>query len=118
MIDQPLGASLDRGLTTAPGRRADKKIDNFISRRDQQRRKEEGERQEEAWKESVRSYEATRDTPVAGVSLAAQAVRHRATTLEALVAHHEAEAEKYLPKFQSPNTRVGVRNNGSIQKGA
>ena len=107
---------MDRGLATAPGRRADKKIDNFISRRDQQRRKEEGERQEEAWKESVRSYEAARDTPATGVSLAAQAVRHRAT-LEALVAHHEAEAEKYLPKFQSPDTRVGVRNNGSIQKG-
>ena len=61
MIDQPLGASLDRDLTTAPGRRADKEIDNFISRRDQQRRKEEGERQEEAWKESVRRYEAARD---------------------------------------------------------
>jgi hypothetical protein len=61
MIDQPLGASLDRDLTTAPGRRADKEIENFISRRDQQRRKEEGERQEEAWKESVRRYEAARD---------------------------------------------------------
>ena len=36
MIDQPLGASLDRDLTTAPGRRADKESDNFISRRDQQ----------------------------------------------------------------------------------
>jgi hypothetical protein len=46
MIDQPLGASLDRDLTTAPGRRADKEIENFISRRDQQRRKEEDERQE------------------------------------------------------------------------
>ena len=61
MIDQPLGASLDRDLTTEPGRRADKEIENFISRRDQQRRKEEGERQEEAWKESVRRYEAARD---------------------------------------------------------
>ena len=46
MIDPPLGASLDRDLTTAPGRRADKEIENFISRRDQQRRKEEDERQE------------------------------------------------------------------------
>jgi hypothetical protein len=61
MIDQPLGASLDRDLTTAPGRRADKEIGGFISRRDQQRRKEEDERQEEAWKESVRRYEAARD---------------------------------------------------------
>jgi hypothetical protein len=110
---------LDRDLTTAPGRRADKKIDNFISRRDQQRRKEEGERQEEAWKESVRSYEAARDAHLRQECRdhTAQAVRHRAT-LEALVAHHEAEAEKYLPKFQSPDTKVGVRNNGSIQKGA
>jgi hypothetical protein len=54
MIDPPLGASLGRDLTTAPGRRADKEIGGFISRRDQQRRKEEDERQEEAWKESVR----------------------------------------------------------------
>jgi hypothetical protein len=54
MIDPPLGASLDRDLTTEPGRRADKEIGGFISRRDQQRRKEEDERQEEAWKESVR----------------------------------------------------------------
>jgi broad specificity phosphatase PhoE len=120
MIDQPLGASLDRDLTTAPGRRADKEIENFISRRDQQRRKEEGERQEEAWKESVRRYEAARDAHLRQEWCeyhTAQAVRHR-TTLEALVAHHEAETEKYLPKFQSPDTRVGVRNNGSIQKGA
>jgi hypothetical protein len=62
MIDQPLGASLDRDLTTAPRPRADKEIENFISRPDQQRRKEEGERQEEAWKESVRRYEAARDS--------------------------------------------------------
>ena len=122
MIDQPLGASLDRDLTTAPRPRADKEIENFISRRDQQRRKEEGERQEEeAWKESVRRYEAARDAHLRqewySEYHAAQAVRHRAT-LEALVAHHEAQAEKYLPKFQSPDTKVGVRNNGSIQKGA
>jgi hypothetical protein len=112
---------LDRDLTTAPGHRADKEIDNFISRRDQQRRKEEGERQEEAWKESVRRYEAARDAHLrqewCGEYHTAQAVRHRAT-LEALVAHHEAGAEKYLPQFQSPDTRVGVRNNGNLRKGA
>jgi hypothetical protein len=121
MIDQPLGASLDRDLTTVPGPRADKEIENFISRPDQQRRKEEGERQEEAWKESVRRYEAARVAHLRqewySEYHAAQAVCHRAT-LEALVAHHEAQAEKYLPKFQSPDTKVGVRNNGSIQKGA
>ena len=120
MIDQPLGASLDRDLTTAPCPRADKEIENFISRPDQQRRKEEGERQEEAWKESVRRYEAARDAHLRQEWCeyhTAQALRHRAT-LEALVAHHEAEAEKYLPKFQSPDTRIGVRNNRSIQKGA
>jgi hypothetical protein len=120
LIGKSLGASLDRDLTTAPGHRADKEIDNFISRPDQQRRKEEGERQEEAWKESVRRYEAARDAHLrqeCSEYHAAQAVRHRAT-LEALAAHHEAEAEKYLPKFQSPDTRVSVRNNGSMQKGA
>src|SRR5215208_3207321 len=120
MIDPPLGASLDRDLTTAPGRRVDKEIGGFISRRDQQRRKEEDERQEEAWKESVRRHEAARDAHLrqeCSEILHSPAVRHRAT-LEALVAHHEAEAEKYLPKFQSPDTRVGVRNNGSIKKGA
>ena len=112
---------MDRDLTTTPGRRADKEIGGFISRRDQQRRNEEGERQEEAWKDSVRRYEAARDAHLRqewySEYHSTQAVRHRAT-LEALVAHHEAEAEKYLPKFQSPDTRVGVRNNGSIQKGA
>ena len=119
MIDPPLGASLDRDLTTAPGRRVDKEIGGFISRRDQQRRKEEDERQEEAWKESVRRYEAARDAHLRQEwrDHIAQALRHRAT-LEALVAHHEAEAEKYLPKFQYPDTRIGVRNNRSIQKGA
>jgi hypothetical protein len=101
MIDQPLGASLDRDLTTAPRPRADKEIENFISRPDQQRRKEEGERQEEAWKESVRRYEAARDAHL---------------RQEWYSEYHAAE--KYLPKFQSPDTKVGVRNNGSIQKGA
>ena len=119
MIDQPLGASLDRDLTTAPRPRPDKEIENFISRPDQQRRKEEGERQEEARKESVRRYEAARDAHLRQESEyhTAQAVRYKAT-LEALVAHHEAQAEKYLPKFQSPDTRVGVRNNGNLRKGA
>ena len=97
-------------------------MDTFIAKRHRESRHSQREHpEEELWQESARHHEAARDAHLRQECAAkyhtAQAVRHRAT-LEALVAHHEAEAEKYLPKFQSPDTRVGVRNNGSIQKGA
>src|SRR5215213_5257326 len=120
MIGEPIGAALNRDIAT--GEKVEHKLDACFRKRDKERRRTEGERpEEEAWKESVRRYEAARDAHLRQECAAkyhtAQAVRHRAT-LEALVAHHEAEAEKYLPKFQSPDTKVGVRNDGSIQKGA
>ena len=120
MIGEPRGAALNRDIAT--GEKVEHELDAFIRKRDKERRRTEGERpEEEAWKESVRRYEAARDAHLPQEWPAryhiAQAVRYKAT-LEALVAHHEAEAEKYLPKFQSPDTKVGVRNDGSIQKGA
>ena len=119
MIGEPIGAALNKDIVT--GEKVGHELDAFVRKRDKEGRRTEGERpEEEAWKESVRRHEAARDAHLRQEWCeyhTAQAVRYRAT-LEALVAHHEAETEKYLPKFQSPDTRVGVRNNGSIQKGA
>jgi hypothetical protein len=114
MIGEPIGAALNRDIAT--GEKVEHELDAFIRKRDKERHRTKGERPEEAWKESVRRYEAARDAHLRQEWReyhTAQALRHRAT-LEALVAHHEAEAEKYLPKFQSPDTKVGVRNDGSI----
>lgn len=54
MVDEPVGAPLDRSLasspgTLAPGEGAEKELDNFIARRHRERVKNEGERAEEAW---------------------------------------------------------------------
>jgi hypothetical protein len=73
-------------------------INTLIERRHDQRAREEGSerRAEERWQESVRRHEEKlragrleqwRAYP------AEQAERHR-TTLKALIAHHEAEAER------------------------
>ncbi len=119
MLDEPIGAALSRDIAT--GEKVEAELDAFIRKRHKEGRHGKRASQEEAWKESVRRHEAARDAHLRQERgreyHTAQAVRHRAT-LEALVAHHEAEAEKYLPTFQSPDTRDGVRNNGSIQKGA
>jgi hypothetical protein len=99
---QPPGVGLSRDL--APGEAVESYNDAFISRRHDQRVRDEGGRpEEEAWRESERHHEAARRAQNASAwheyHLAA-ADRLRAT-LEALASHHEREAQKYLPKGAS-----------------
>ncbi len=74
-------------------------LDAMIRRRDERRRVEEGERPlEEAWAASERRYNARRrlENRAAWYGYHMdQAERHR-RNLEALVAHHESEAAKYM----------------------
>jgi hypothetical protein len=61
-VEQPVGASLDRSLTSRPETddRADQEIDQFIARRHAQRRGSE-DRGEAPWVESERRAQAARD---------------------------------------------------------
>ena len=81
------------------GEAVEHELDAFISKRHVQRVKSEGERQaEEAWKESVRWYEARRreENRQAWASFhETQAERHR-RTLASLIAGHEEKARKLL----------------------
>jgi hypothetical protein len=55
--DKPIGATLNRNLgsPTAPGEAVESELDRLITRRHDQRVKDEGERQlEEAWRERER----------------------------------------------------------------
>jgi hypothetical protein len=64
MMEQPVGAALDRSLgsPTAPGEAIEAELDAFICRRDKERVKGEGERRaEETWAASERAYFARRD---------------------------------------------------------
>jgi hypothetical protein len=73
-------------------------LDRMIERRDDKRRETEGHRpSEEMYEESCRVHNARREQErrAAWASFhRAQAERHRAT-LEALIGHHQAEAQKY-----------------------
>jgi len=99
LLDEPIGAALDRDITSsvAPGENVEAELDAFISRRDRQRLKEEGERQEEElWRETVRRHKAQRDAQLREEWAnyhQGQAERLRAN-LEALIAHHEAKARQ------------------------
>jgi hypothetical protein len=77
---------------------AESQIETFISRRDRERRQEEGERQaQEMYAESVRRHEEGQRRLNAAAWYQyhqGQAERHRAV-LQALIGHHEAQAEKY-----------------------
>ena len=100
MIDErPVGAALNRDISV--GEKVEAEHDAFISRRDRDRRKLEGEREsEEAWKRSERRRDAARDARLReewSLFHQDQAERLRAN-LEALIAHHEVEAEKCLQK--------------------
>jgi hypothetical protein len=77
----------------------ERELDAFISKRDEQRVKSQGERrEEEAWGESARAYEEKR-RQVARLEWHAfhcgQAERHRAT-LQALIEHHQEQASKLM----------------------
>ncbi len=60
MIEQPVGAALNRDLWTQ-GEQVEGELDRLISQRDRRRREEEGDRAEEAvWKEAERPEAAKR----------------------------------------------------------
>jgi hypothetical protein len=83
------------------GEKVESELDGLISKRDRQRRQTEGERRiEEAWQESERRYFARIEEERRRERLAYhedQAAR-LSNVLGSLVAYHEAEAMKYLPK--------------------
>jgi hypothetical protein len=75
----------------------DAELDRLISKRASQDRRPDPDEQEELWKESVRAYTARRreEMRVAWCDHhQGQAARLR-TTLEALIADHEQQAERY-----------------------
>jgi hypothetical protein len=95
VISEP-GRSISRDI--ARGEAVEKELDVFVSRRDTKRRESEGERPAEAaWAESERAHDAGRREALRSAWCAFhrdQAERLR-RNLGALVAAHEAEAEKY-----------------------
>ncbi len=91
------GAGIGRDI--GQGERAEAELDSFISRRDRQRRETEGDRAaEDLWEASSRLHSARRRAE----NRAAWCEYHRGRadslrrTLGALVAHHEAEAERLM----------------------
>ncbi len=100
---RPIGAALNRNLgsPTAPGEAVEHEIDQFIERRHRDRIRDEGERGEEAvWRESERHHEAARraENGAAWYEYHLAAADRLRATLGSLIEHHEAEAERYLPK--------------------
>jgi hypothetical protein len=83
----------------AHGEMVEKELDGLITRRHDRRVADEGERPlEEAWAESERRHNARRRAQNRWEWVRyheGQAERHR-RNLEALVAHHESEAAKYM----------------------
>jgi hypothetical protein len=84
-------------VDVAHGESVEKELTAFIERRDRRRRQTEGERRiEKAWMKSERRYEDQRRREIRAAWYGwhlDQAERHR-RTLEGLIAHHEAEAER------------------------
>jgi hypothetical protein len=75
----------------------EKELDYLITRRSKQKDPEE---HSELWRESVRRYNARKCEEVRAAWCEyhqGQAARHRAI-LASLVAYHEEQAEKYLPR--------------------
>jgi hypothetical protein len=103
-----LGEALSRDIVHDEW--VENQIDAFIAKRHRARVRDEGERAvEEAWKESERRAEKKRRMQARYEWHAyhtSQAERHRAT-LEALIHHHEAEAEKYLPSVSQKGEKHG-----------
>jgi hypothetical protein len=81
----------------ARGEMVEKELDAMIERRSRQKDPDE---ESELWRESVRAYTARRREEMRAEWCEhhqGQAVRLRAV-LEELIADHEEQAEKYLPK--------------------
>ncbi len=87
----------------APGEKAERDLDTLIRKREKARRQTEAEHaREELWAESVRTYNASRDAQLRALWCEyhlGHAERLRAN-LEALVAYHEEQAERYQPKTE------------------
>ncbi len=97
-VEQP-GRAISRDISK--GERVEDEIDVFISRRHDQRVRDEGGRpEEEAWRESERRHEAARreQNASAWYEYHLDAAGRLRATLSALVAHHEREAQKYQSK--------------------
>ena len=96
--DKPIGVALSRNLgsPTAPGEAVEAELNRLIERRSQKGDVDRDE-QEEIWRESVRRYNARRREEMRAAwreHHQGQASRLR-TTLEALIAGHEEQAERY-----------------------
>jgi hypothetical protein len=81
----------------ARGEMVEKELDGMIERPSRQK---DGNEESELWRESVRAYTARRREEMRAEWCEhhqGQAVRLRAV-LEELIADHEEQAEKYLPK--------------------
>jgi hypothetical protein len=84
-------------MEIARGELVEKELDAMIERRS---RKKDPDEQEELWKASVRAYTARRREEMRAAWCQhheGQAARLR-TTLEALIARHEEQAERYRDK--------------------
>lgn len=88
----------EEGVDITHGEGVESELDRLIERRHDRRVADEGERPAEAiWAESERAYDVRRLAENRAAWLhfhEGQATRHRGV-LKALVAFHEAEAEKY-----------------------
>ena len=94
--DRPIGAALNRNLgsPTAPGEATEAELDRLIERRSRQKDPDE---ESELWRESARAYTARRRDEMRAAWCEhhqGQAARLRAV-LEALIARHEEQAERY-----------------------
>jgi hypothetical protein len=82
----------------AKGEMVEAELDAMIRRQDERRRQSEGERAAEAlWVESVRRYNARcgEEERLERLEYHEGQIRRLSIPLEALIARHEAEAEKY-----------------------
>ena len=89
------------------GEHVEKELDLLITRRDEERRAEEGDRRaEEMWAESQRRHDAHRGAENRAAWYGChmdQAERHR-RNLGALVAQHEAAAERLMEETDERRT--------------
>jgi hypothetical protein len=97
--DKPIGTALCRNLgsPTAPGEAVEGELDRLIERRSRQKGDVDPDESEELWQASVRAYTARRREEMRAAWCEhhqEQAARLRAV-LEALIADHEEQAERY-----------------------
>jgi hypothetical protein len=96
-VEKPVGAALNRDLSSGSNWDADAELDRFIERRSKTLERENRERAEQAaWAESTRKANAAREAELKEEWSSwhrDQAARHRAV-LEDLASHHEQRAQQ------------------------